>query len=179
MSTQEHLQFYIDGQWVPPAVPRTLDVINPSTEEVAARISMGSAADVDAAVAAARRAFDGFSQTTRDERLALLDKVLAVYMRRIDEVAQTISLEMGAPLWLSRAAQATVGAGHLKQTLQVLKEFEFESVRGTTGIVHEPVGVVGMITPWNWPINQIMCKVAPALAAGCTMVLKPSEIAPL
>lgn len=179
MSTQEHLQFYIDGQWVPPAVPRTLDVINPSTEEVAARISMGSAADVDAAVAAARRAFDGFSQTTRDERLALLDKVLAVYMRRIDEVAQTISLEMGAPLWLSRAAQATVGAGHLKQTLQVLRDFEFESVRGTTGIVHEPVGVVGMITPWNWPINQIMCKVAPALAAGCTMVLKPSEIAPL
>src|SRR5256885_2069614 len=125
----------------------TLDVINPSTEEVAARISMGSAADVDAAVAAARRAFDGFSQTTRDERLALLDKVLAVYMRRIDEVAQTISLEMGAPLWLSRAAQATVGAGHLKQTLQVLRDFEFESVRGTTGIVHEPVGVVGMITP--------------------------------
>lgn len=176
---KDYLQFYIDGRWVGPASPRTLEVINPSTEQAAARISIGAQADVDAAVAAARRAFDTYSQTTREERLALLGKVLEIYQKRHDDIARAISQEMGAPLWLSKAAQAAMGVAHLSSTIEVLKTFVFEQTHGTTALVHEPVGVVGMITPWNWPINQIMCKVAPALAAGCTMVLKPSEIAPL
>ncbi|MFT3811827.1 MAG: aldehyde dehydrogenase family protein [Acidovorax sp.] len=176
---QKHLKFYINGQWVDPAVPRTHDVVNPSTEEVCAQISLGSAADVDAAVAAARKAFETFSQTTREERVALLAKVLEVYQQRYGDVVQAVSTEMGAPLWLSKAAQAAMGVAHLAETIKVLKDFEFVKVQGTTAIAHEPVGVVGMITPWNWPINQIMCKVAPALAAGCTMVLKPSEVSPL
>ena len=176
---QKHLKFYINGQWVDPAVPRTHDVVNPSTEEVCAQISLGSAADVDAAVAAARKAFETFSQTTREERVALLAKVLEVYQQRYGDVVQAVSTEMGAPLWLSKAAQAAMGVAHLAETIKVLKDFEFIKVQGATAIAHEPVGVVGMITPWNWPINQIMCKVAPALAAGCTMVLKPSEVSPL
>ena len=176
---QDHLQFYIDGQWVNPATPRSLDVINPSNEQAIARISMGSAADVDKAVEAASRAFESYSRTSREERLALLGKVLEVYQRRYGDFVQTISQEMGAPLWLSKAAQAAMGVAHLGSTIEVLKNFAFEHVQGSTAVVHEPVGVVGMITPWNWPINQIMCKVAPALAAGCTMVLKPSEVAPL
>ena len=176
---QDHLQFYIDGQWVNPVSPRSLDVINPSNEQAIARISMGSAADVDKAVAAARRAFESYSRTSREERLALLAKVLEVYQSRYGDFVQTISQEMGAPLWLSKAAQAAMGVAHLSSTIEVLKNFAFEHVQGSTAVVHEPVGVVGMITPWNWPINQIMCKVAPALAAGCTMVLKPSEVAPL
>lgn len=176
---QQYLNFYINGQWVPPAQPRTLSVINPSTEQAFAEISLGSAEDVDAAVRAARHAFDSFSQTSREQRLALLEKVLEVYQRRYAELVPTISQEMGAPLWLSQAAQAATGVAHLKTTMEVLKQFPFEQMQGRTAIVHEPVGVVGMITPWNWPINQIMCKVAPALAAGCTMVLKPSEIAPI
>ncbi len=176
---QHTQQFYIDGRWVDPVVPRSLDVINPSTEQPVAQISLGSAADVDQAVKAARRAFESFSQTSREERVALLEKVLEVYKRRADDVAQAISLEMGAPLWLSKAAQAAMGVAHLKTTLGILRNFEFQSVQGTTATLYEPVGVVGMITPWNWPINQMMCKVAPALAAGCTVILKPSEIAPL
>ncbi|CUA94151.1 aldehyde dehydrogenase family protein [Comamonas thiooxydans] len=176
---QDHLQFYIDGQWVNPVSPRSLEVINPSSEQAIARISMGSAADVDKAVAAARRAFESYSRTSREERLALLAKVLEVYQSRYGDFVQTISQEMGAPLWLSKAAQAAMGVAHLSSTIEVLKNFAFEHVQGSTAVVHEPVGVVGMITPWNWPINQIMCKVAPALAAGCTMVLKPSEVAPL
>lgn len=176
---KNRLQFYIDGQWVDPVTPRSLPVINPSNEEVIGAISLGSSADVDKAVAAARRAFETFSVTSKDERVALLEKILAVYQRRYGEFVETISLEMGAPLWLSKAAQAATGVAHLTQAIKALKEFEFEKVQGSTGIVHEPVGVVGMITPWNWPVNQIMCKVAPAIAAGCTMVLKPTEIAPL
>lgn len=176
---QQHLNFYINGQWVAPASARTLEVINPSTEQPIARISMGASADVDAAVNAAQRAFETYSQTTRDERLALMARVLEVYQRRYGDFVQTISQEMGAPLWLSKAAQAATGVAHLTTAIEVLKNFDFVHVQGTTAVVHEPVGVVGMITPWNWPINQIMCKVAPALAAGCTMVLKPSEIAPL
>lgn len=176
---QDHLQFYIDGQWVNPVSPRSLEVINPSSEQAIARISMGSAADVDKAVAAARRAFESYSRTSREERLALLAKVLEVYQSRYGDFVQTISQEMGAPLWLSKAAQAAMGVAHLSSTIEVLKNFAFEHVQGSTAVMHEPVGVVGMITPWNWPINQIMCKVAPALAAGCTMVLKPSEVAPL
>jgi len=176
---QEHLQFYIDGRWVDPVKPATLDVIDPSTEEVIGRISLGSAEDVDRAVKAARAAFPAYSRTTKEERLALLQRIAAVYMTRYEELARMISQEMGAPLWLAKAAQAATGIGHLNQTMAVLKDYVFEEKRGTTMIVREPVGVCGLITPWNWPVNQIMCKVAPALAAGCTMVLKPTEIAPL
>jgi aldehyde dehydrogenase (NAD+) len=176
---EEHLNFYIDGRWVPPVAPKTLDVIDPSTEQVVARISAGSAADVDAAVGAARRAFETFSRTSREDRIALLARVIEAYQARAEEIAAAISREMGAPVSLAKNAQAPAGLAHLKQTLAALREFPFEQSKGSTLIVHEPIGVVGMITPWNWPMNQIMCKVAPALAAGCTMVLKPSEIAPL
>jgi len=176
---QNRLQFYIDGKWVDPVTPKTLEVINPATEEPFARISLGSKADVDKAVAAARKAFETFSRTTREERLALLNKIMAVYQTKYNEIAEAISKEMGAPMWLSKAAQAATGMGHLAEAAKILKDYKFEEVRGTTAIVKEPVGVCGFITPWNWPINQIVCKVAPALAAGCTIVLKPSEVAPM
>ena len=176
---QNRLQFYIDGKWVDPVTPKTLEVINPATEEPFARISLGSKADVDKAVAAARKAFETFSKTTREERLALLNKIMAVYQTKYNEIAEAISKEMGAPMWLSKAAQAATGMGHLAEAAKILKDYKFEEVRGTTAIVKEPVGVCGFITPWNWPINQIVCKVAPALAAGCTIVLKPSEVAPM
>ncbi len=176
---QERLQFYIDGKWVDPVTPKTIDVINPANEEAFARVSLGSKADVDKAVAAARRAFESFSRTTREERLTLLEKIIAVYKGKYQEIAEAISLEMGAPLWLSKAAQAGTGLGHLTETVKILKDYKFEETRGNTAIVKEPVGVCGFITPWNWPINQIVCKVAPALAAGCTIILKPSEVAPM
>jgi aldehyde dehydrogenase (NAD+) len=175
----DHLDFYIDGAWVPPAKPATRDVINPATEQSIGKISMGSAADVDRAVTAARKAFETYSRTTREERIALLENIIRVFKTRQEELAATIATEVGAPMWLSKAAQAAAGVGHFAQALAVLKTFEFEQPRGRTMIVREPVGVVGMITPWNWPINQIACKVAPALAAGCTIVLKPTEVAPL
>jgi len=175
----EKLQFYIEGRWVDPVDARTCDVINPATEEPIARIALGSAKDVDLAVSAARRAFPTFSETTRDERIALLEAIVEQYQKRYDELAETISLEMGAPLWLSKAAQAATGLGHLTQMIEVLRDYPFEELRGTTLIRREAAGVCGLITPWNWPVNQIMCKVAPALAAGCTMVLKPTEVAPL
>ena len=175
----DYLNFYIDGAWVPPAKPATRDVINPATEQSIGKISMGSAEDVDRAVKAARKAFETYSRTTREERIALLEKIISVFKAKQDELATTIASEVGAPIWLSKAAQAAAGIGHFAQALAVLKTFEFEEPRGRTMIVREPVGVVGMITPWNWPINQIACKVAPALAAGCTIVLKPTEIAPL
>jgi aldehyde dehydrogenase (NAD+) len=176
---KEHLQFYIDGRWVDPIEARTHEVINPATEQPIARIALGGAKDVDAAVAAARRAFETYSRTTREERLALLRAIAGEYQKRYDEIAETISREVGAPLWLAKAAQAATGLGHLNQTIQVLEKYEFEEKRGNNVIRREPVGVCGFITPWNWPVNQIMCKVAPALAAGCTTVLKPTEIAPL
>ena len=176
---QERLQFYIDGAWVDPAEARPFDVINPATEESLAQIALGGRKDVDRAAKAARRAFESYSQTTREQRAELLQAIIAAYQKRYDDIAQTISREMGAPLWLAKAAQAATGLGHLTQTLQILQAYEFEEARGTSRIVKEPVGVCGFITPWNWPVNQIMCKVAPALAAGCTMVLKPSEVAPL
>ena len=140
---------------------------------------MGNSQDVDKAVAAAKEAFESFSQTTKEERLALMGKILEVYQSRYDEIAETISSEMGAPLWLSKAAQAATGAGHFGTFMEVLKNYNFDEDKGTTRLRKEPVGVCGLITPWNWPINQIACKVAPALAAGCTMVLKPSEVSPL
>jgi aldehyde dehydrogenase (NAD+) len=173
------LEFYIDGRWVAPRTSETLDVINPATEEPIAKIAMGGPDDVDAAVAAAKAAFETFSQTSREERLALLDSIIGVYAGRMDELADIISQEVGAPLWLAQAAQAAAGLGHLATARGVLADFEFERPVGSTLIVREPVGVCGMITPWNWPLNQIACKVAPAIAAGCTMVLKPSEVAPL
>jgi aldehyde dehydrogenase (NAD+) len=175
----DKLDFYIDGKFVAPTTPKTFDVINPANEEAYARISLGSAADVDKAVVAARRAFETFSQTTREERLALLQKIFEAYQKHYGEMVETISREMGAPLGLSKAAQAATGLAHLGEAMRILKEYQFERTQGTTAIVREPVGVCGLITPWNWPINQITCKVAPALAAGCTMVLKPSEIAPM
>jgi aldehyde dehydrogenase (NAD+) len=173
------LQFYIDGQWVAPKTSDTLEVINPATEQPIATIAMGGADDVDAAVAAAKAAFETFSLTTREERLALLDSIIGVYAGRMEELADIISQEVGAPMWLAQAAQAAAGLGHLATARAVLADFEFERAQGTTLIVREPVGVCAMITPWNWPLNQIACKVAPAIAAGCTMVLKPSEVAPL
>src|SRR5262245_13252920 len=176
----EYLDFYIDGRWVPPCPgAKTLDVIDPSTEQPFARISAGTAADVDRAVAAARRAFETYGRSSREERIDVLERILAAYQARLPEIADTISREMGAPLPLAKAAHAPSGVGHLKQALNVLKNFEFVEHRGATRIYREPIGVCGLITPWNWPMNQIMCKVAPALAAGCTMVLKPSEIAPV
>jgi len=174
----EKLQFYIDGQWVDPAEPRTMDVVNPATEEVYGRISIGSAADVDVAVAAANRAFETFSQTSREERIDLLQAILDVYIRRADEVAEAIMDEMGAPWGLAKHAQAASGTQHIAAAIEALKSYEFEERIGSALVIKEPIGVCGLITPWNWPMNQIAVKVAPAIAAGCTMVLKPSEIAP-
>ncbi|MYH14437.1 MAG: aldehyde dehydrogenase family protein [Gammaproteobacteria bacterium] len=171
-------KFYINGEWVEPSTSATLEVINPATEEPIDTIALGGSADVDKAVAAAKAAFETFSQTSREERVALLEQIIATYSARMGDVAQVISQEMGAPLPLANAAQAPAGLGHFMTTLEVLKTFEFEEDIGTSHVVREPAGVCGFITPWNWPINQIACKVAPALAAGCTMVLKPSEVAP-
>jgi len=176
---QRYLQFYINGHWVDPVQPETLDVINPATEAPFAVISVGSAADVDLAVKAARTAFATFSQTSLDERLELLEQIKVVYRKRFDEIAAAISAEMGAPRRLAYGAQTEVGMLHLNSTIKALQNFKFETTVGNALITHEPIGVCGLITPWNWPINQIVSKVAPALAAGCTMVLKPSEIAPI
>jgi aldehyde dehydrogenase (NAD+) len=175
---REMLQFYIDGKWVDPVTPNDCDVINPATEEVCGHISLGSRADVDLAVAAAKRAFESFSQTTREERVVLLQAILGEFAKRHDEIAEAIMDEMGAPWELAKNAQAASGPQHIKAALKALKTFAFSEQHGTTCIVKEPIGVCGLITPWNWPINQIAVKVAPALAAGCTMVLKPSEVAP-
>jgi len=175
---REYLKFYIDGHWVDPVTPKQMDVINPANEEVAGHISAGSAADVDKAVTAARKAFETFSKTSREERIELLQRILAEYQKRFGEIANAITEEMGAPASLAQRAQAAVGLMHLNTGIEVLKNFKFEEDRGSTRIVKEPIGVCGLITPWNWPINQIACKVVPALATGCTMVLKPSEEAP-
>jgi aldehyde dehydrogenase (NAD+) len=175
---REMLKFYIDGKWVDPVTPNPVDVINPATEEPCGRISLGSAADVDLAVAAAKRAEAGYAATTREQRIALLEAILDEFMKRYDDIAEAIMDEMGAPWGLAKGAQAGSGPQHIKAAIRALKTFEFEVKNRTTLIVKEPVGVCALITPWNWPVNQVACKVAPALAAGCTMVLKPSEIAP-
>ncbi|WP_461515929.1 aldehyde dehydrogenase family protein [Porticoccus sp.] len=172
-------QFYLAGQWVDPLVGDDLLVENPASEQPIAVISQGSRDDLNRAVTAARSAFLTYSQTSREERLALLEKLLAIYMTRYEEMAEAISLEMGAPISFARSDQADCGRGHLKSAIDALRHYPFEQTMGRTCIVREPIGVCGLITPWNWPINQIACKVAPALATGCTMVLKPSEIAPL
>lgn len=176
---REAKKFFIDGAWVDPAPGgRTLEVINPATEQPMGEIALGTAADVDRAVNAAHRAFATFSRTTRQERLELMQAIVAEYQKRVDEIAAVITEEMGAPSWLASQAQAAMGAAHFQTAIEVLKNYKFDEERGTTLITKEPIGVCGFITPWNWPINQIACKVAPALAVGCTMVLKPSEVAP-
>ena len=175
---REYLKFYIDGAWVEPVTPKRIAVINPASEAAAGHISMGSAADVDKAVRAARAAFASYSQTSVDQRVALLERIIVEYQKRYADVAAAITEEMGAPAVLAQKAQAAMGVAHLQTALGVLKQYAFEEQRGTTLVGKEPIGVCGLITPWNWPMNQIACKVAPALAVGCTMVLKPSEIAP-
>jgi aldehyde dehydrogenase (NAD+) len=174
-----HLKFYIDGAWVDPILPNPIAVIDPSTEEVFTEISGGGIDDVARAVAAAKAAFPSFSRTTKQDRLDLLRRCLALYNSRYDEIAEACTREMGAPIGFAKDAQAFVGQGHLQAIIDVLEAFQFSETRGTTRVVKEPIGVCGLITPWNWPLNQIVCKVAPALAGGNTMVLKPSEIAPI
>ncbi|MCX7552820.1 aldehyde dehydrogenase family protein [Marinicella sp. S1101] len=176
---RDYINFYIDGQWVTPQDREKLEVINPATEQVAGQISMGTAADVDAAVAAAKQAFISFSQFTQQERLELLEAICAAYKSKSADIAAAITEEMGAPKWLSESNQAASGYMHFKSAMQVLKDYEFEFKQDSTTIRKEPVGVCGFITPWNWPVNQIGCKLAPALATGCTVVWKPSEVAPL
>ncbi|MGB6244569.1 aldehyde dehydrogenase family protein [Gordonia sp. (in: high G+C Gram-positive bacteria)] len=172
-------KFYINGQWVDPVgEPTLLDVINPATEQVAGRVAIGTAADVDAAVIAARHAFEGWSNSTVDERVALIGAIIAEYQKRAADLAAAVTEEMGAPAGLSMAAQVPIGLAHLATAAEALKTFSFVEERGTSRIVKEPIGVCGFITPWNWPLNQVMCKVAPALATGCTMILKPSEVSP-
>lgn len=176
-------QFYINGQWVAPSEACDLEVINPSTEDPCAVISLGSEANANAAVAAARAAFEPWMNTPKQDRLALLEKLLEVYNSRADDMAEAISLEMGAPIDLARQQQVTAGGYHIKNFIRAFKGFEFDRMLGSHApndrILMEPIGVVGMITPWNWPMNQIALKAVPALATGCTMILKPSEIAPL
>jgi aldehyde dehydrogenase (NAD+) len=175
---REYLKFYVDGAWVDPVETRPLAVENPATEEVCGSIANGTAADVDKAVMAARRAFASWSQTTREERIAVMERIVAEYQKRAADLALAVTEEMGAPKALSERAQVGAGVGHFTTAIEVLKTFAFEEDRGTTRIVKEPIGVCALITPWNWPLNQIACKVAPAIATGCTMVLKPSEVAP-
>ncbi len=172
-------QFYIDGQWVDPVGElNLLDVINPATEKAAGQVALGTAADVDAAVAAARRAFDTWSQSSVEDRIGLIGAIIGEYQKRAGDLAAAVTEEMGAPAGLAAAAQVPIGLAHLATAAESLKTFSFSEERGTSRIVKEPIGVCGFITPWNWPLNQVMCKVAPALATGCTMVLKPSEVAP-
>ncbi|WP_078112105.1 aldehyde dehydrogenase family protein [Gordonia sp. IITR100] len=171
-------KFYIDGQWVEPAELNLIDVINPATEKSAGQVAIGSAADVDAAVDAARRAFVTWGQTTVEERLEVLNRIIAEYQNRMGDLAAAVTEEMGSPVGLTNAAQVPIGLGHLMTAAAQLPDFKFVEDRGSSRIAKEPIGVCGFITPWNWPLNQVMCKVAPALATGCTMVLKPSEVAP-
>ncbi|MER8759768.1 aldehyde dehydrogenase family protein [Mesorhizobium sp. M0976] len=174
----QRMKFYIDGMWTEPTSPNRMAVVNPANEETMYEIALGSKADVDAAVDAAKRSFNDFSNTSRDERLALLGRVIDVYRSRIADIAASISDEMGAPLGLADREHAAAGLAHFETIRSVLEKYSFEEKIGSSLIVREPIGVVGMITPWNWPMNQIGAKVAPALAAGCSMVLKPSEFTP-
>lgn len=176
---REYTQFYINGEWVDPIEGRACDVINPADEEVVGRISLGGDADVDRAVAAAKVAFDAYSEWSVEQRAELLGRIIEVYQARYADVAEAIRLEMGAPATLAIEAQAGAGLAHIAEALNVLQSYSFEEDHGEHKVVKEPIGVCALITPWNWPVNQIACKVAPALATGCTMVLKPSEVAPL
>jgi len=176
---RDYTKFYINGSWVEPAANNTLAVENPATLEQCATIAIGSDSDVDTAVAVAKTAFETFSQTSVEERAALLDKIAEVYMTRIGDIAEAIREEMGAPISLASTAQAYAGLAHITEAAKILRNFAFSEDLGAHRVVKEPIGVCGLITPWNWPMNQVTCKVAPALAVGCTMVLKPSEVAPL
>jgi len=176
---RDYTKFYINGSWVEPSENNTLAVENPATLEQCATIAIGNDADVNNAVAAAKAAFETFSQTSVEERAALLDKIAEIYMARIGEIAEAIREEMGAPISLASTAQAYAGLAHITEAAKVLRNFSFSEDLGAHRVVKEPIGVCGLITPWNWPMNQVTCKVAPALAVGCTMVLKPSEVAPL
>ena len=175
----DKLDFYINGRWVKPSKPETLDVINPASEDKVATISLGSSADVDLAVSAAQAAFPSYSETPVKQRVELLTTIREIYKRRLDDVADAIQTEMGAPTYLAKGAQAMVGLGHLKAAIRSLSNHDFEYMHGEFIIRHEPIGVCGLITPWNWPVNQVVSKLAPCIASGCTAILKPSEIAPL
>ncbi|APH71616.1 aldehyde dehydrogenase family protein [Aquibium oceanicum] len=172
-------EFYIDGRWTAPADPRRLPIVNPATEEEIGRVSLGTAADVDRAASAARRAFASWSETSREERLAILGRIVEGFRARLPELARLMTMEMGAPITFSTERQATVALFHFEEAVRVLSRYEFERPEGVGIVRREPIGVCGLITPWNWPLNQVASKVAPALATGCTVVLKPSEIAPL
>lgn len=170
---------YINGEWIGSAARNIHDIINPATEESIGQVAYGTAEDVDSAVAAARTAFGEFSQWSVKQRLGLLRSIEENYRARYDDIAGAITAEMGAPTTLSQKAQAATGVGHLRSTIAALETMDLEEKLGSSTVLKEPIGVCGLITPWNWPINQIVCKVAPAIAAGCTVVLKPSEIAPV
>lgn len=173
------LEFYIDGRWQAPVGKETIHVVNPATEEVAATIAAGDASDVDRAVRAARGAFDEWSATGVAQRIALLKRILDGFEQRKEDLCRAMSAEMGVPITAARNVHYPSGPAHLSETIKVLEQFGFELLKGTTLVTREPIGVCGLITPWNFPINQVVCKVAPALAAGCAVVLKPSEISPL
>ena len=172
------LNFYINGEWVKSESNELIDVINPANEEVIGQVTAGTKEDIDLAVSAAFKAFSSYQQTSKEQRVELLNNIIKEYENRYDDFVQTITKEMGSPLWLSEAAQAKTGIKNIHETLDALKNYEFEKPEGDYTIIKEPIGVIGMITPWNWPMNQITTKVSAALAAGCTMVLKPSEISP-
>jgi aldehyde dehydrogenase (NAD+) len=172
---RQYLKFYIDGKWVDPVETKTVNTVNPATEEISGTIALGTAADVDRAVKAARKAFPSWSKTSREERLRVLERILVEYQKRVGDLAAAVTEEMGAPKGLANGFQVGLGLGHLSTAIEVLKNFKFEDQRGATLFVKEPIGVCGMITPWNWPINQVTVKVFPALATGCTIVLKPSQ----
>ncbi|GIK47948.1 MAG: aldehyde dehydrogenase family protein [Hyphomonadaceae bacterium] len=175
---REHLKFYVDGQWVDPVHPAFLDVENPATEDIAGRIAIGSAVDVDRAVKAARRAFASWSRTSIDERIDLFETIVAEFEKRAADIGAAITEEMGAPAALANGPQTALAPGHFATAIEILKTFPFEEQRGVTRIVREPIGVCGLITPWNWPIALNAAKIVPALATGCTVILKPSELAP-
>ena len=172
-------KFFINGKWVEPNSNETLSVINPATEEVICDISLGNQSDLDTAVAAARNAFINYSKSSKEDRLNILERIISSYKKRMHDLSNAVTIEMGAPKTLSEKAQVPSGLGHFIQAKKILENFSFEKVVNSSIVQKEPVGVCGLITPWNWPLNQIACKVAPALAAGCTMILKPSEEAPL
>ncbi|MEC8153433.1 MAG: aldehyde dehydrogenase family protein, partial [Pseudomonadota bacterium] len=180
---QHSQDFYINGQWVAPLEGRPFNVINPSNEEIAGTISLGGKADTDAAVAAAKAAFTSWRRSAMSERMDLLETILGIYKRRANDMAEAISIEMGAPIDMAKVQQAGAGSGHLQAFINALKDFKFEGPMREdtpdTYLIKEPIGVCALITPWNWPMNQITLKVIPALATGCTMILKPSEQSPL
>ncbi len=170
---------YIDGQWRPTHGQALIDVVNPATEQVTARIAAADAQDVDLAVAAARRAFPAMAASTVAQRIEWLQRMEAGFQQHKEALCQAMSVEMGVPIASARTVHFPSGPDHLKETIKVLQGFAFDTLQGTTLVTREPIGVCGLITPWNFPINQVVCKIAPAIAAGCTMVLKPSEVSPL